>query len=536
MNRAPAPALALLLVACAWVPACGLNQAGVTPPEDTIAFPASAVMDQGGNWLFVTNSNADLRYNDGTLLAFSLARVTSDRDTTNLIDPSDPSTVDDPVYHHEEWTACTRVNYPNPRTDDEHLCCFDALDRNILNCDERQYIGSDADITNKVPSKDRGGGNVRIGSFAAGMVRQRRVCPSGSAMVPSCPDICMDADGDDRLLIGVRGDTSLTFVDVKASPAGTPPGLTCSTESAEFATCDDGYRVNETGSAIAAPTEDEHPPEITLPDEPYALAIDETLGLLFIGHLSGNTARPPSGGFSLFDVMPIGEAPLGPPRLIGPFSSPFTPNSVGSVGVTAMKFTNGGIYASSRYVPQVAQLGVTGVCPEKNTAIREIAAFPVGNTYTSPLTGAETRGIEFVGPNDGPNYGPDSRAFILQRTPPALIAFADHTTVDRSPTDILETCGSPTFLDKHDSGVGPRLFVTCSADGEIYVYDPAVPELVKTFIVGRGPAGLVFDDARQVAYSVNFGDNSIAVIDLAPGSLTEYHVIQRIGFPRVSPR
>jgi hypothetical protein len=328
---------------------------------------------------------------------------------------------------------------------------------------------------------------------------------------------------------------------VGASDPVTPPTLTCSSEGGAFATCDVGYRVNETGSAIAGPTDEEHPPEVTLPDEPYALAIDDTQGLLFVGHLSGSTARQSSGGFTLFDVMTIGVAPLDPPRLIGPFPSPFTPNSVGAIGVTGMKFTNGGIYASSRYVPQVAQLGVTGVCPQTGTPIREIAAFPVGNTYNSPLPGAETRGIEFVGPDD------DKRAFILQRTPPALIAFEDHTTVDRTPTDILETCGSPTFLDQHDNGAGSRLFVTCSADGEIYVFDPSVPVLVKTFIVGRGPAGLVFDDTvvsdaagdkhkRNVAYSVNFGDNDVAVIDLAPGSATEYHVIQRIGFPRTTPR
>ena len=59
-------------------------------------------------------------------------------------------------------------------------------------------------------------------------------------------------------------------------------------------------------------------------------------------------------------------------------------------------------------------------------------------------------------------------AFVLQRSPPALIRFQDQYT----PTDILETCSSPTFLDKYDSGVGARLFVTCFADGEIYVFDP----------------------------------------------------------------
>jgi hypothetical protein len=520
MNRAQAPALALLIAACAWAPACGLNQAGVTPPDDTIAFPASAVMDGRGNWLFVTNSNADLRYNDGTLVAFSLDRLTKDRKPFNAEDV--------PNFPHDPWVDCKLVNDPNPRSEDEHHCCYDLLDRNILNCDERFYIGPNDAIGN-------GDSNVRIGSFAAGMVLQHRTCPMTAGKVPVCPAACDETPGNDRLLLSVRGNTSLTFIDLSASEMEAPPMMTCSSDGGAFATCDVGYRVNQTGSAIAAPQDDvEHPPQVTLPDEPYALAIDDTQGLLFIGHLSGSTSRPLSGGFSLFDVMTIGVAPLDPPRLIGPFSSPFSPNSVGSVGVTAMKFTNGGIYASSRYAPQVAQLGVTGVCPDINPQtpgrIREIAAFPVGNTYNSPLVGAETRGIEFVGPEN------DKRAFILQRTPPALIAFEDHTLVDRTPTDILETCASPTFLDQHDSGVGPRLFVTCSADGEIYVFDPAVPTLVKTFMVGRAPAGLVFDDARQVAYSVNFGDNDIAVIDLAPGSLTEYHVIQRIGFPRTSPR
>ncbi len=88
MNRAQAPALALLLAACAGVSGCGLNQAGVTPPADTIAFPASAVLDRDSDWLFVTNSNADLRYNDGTLMAFSLTRAAIDRDPDGKGNPN----------------------------------------------------------------------------------------------------------------------------------------------------------------------------------------------------------------------------------------------------------------------------------------------------------------------------------------------------------------------------------------------------------------------------------------------------------------
>ena len=63
-----------------------------------------------------------------------------------------------------------------------------------------------------------------------------------------------------------------------------------------------------------------------------------------------------------------------------------------------------------------------------------------------------------------------------------------------------------------------------------------MPRLVKTFLVGRGPAGLVFDTARPLAYVLDFSDNNVSVLDLAPGSPTEYHVVQRIGFPRVTPR
>ena len=210
---------------------------------------------------------------------------------------------------------------------------------------------------------------------------------------------------------------------------------------------------------------------------------------------------------------------------------------MGSVGISGLKTrkahrrstaamerdATAGVFATSRFVPQVAGLGTTTACPVDGTTYREIAAFPNGTYYSSPLGGAETRGVEFID---------ERRSFVLQRTPPALIGFLDST-----PTDVLETCGSPTFLDQATSvGVGPRLFVTCFADGEIYVFDPTVPRLVTTFRVGRGPAGLVFDEHRPVAYAVGFGDNNVSVIDLQPGSATEYQVIQRIGFPRTIPR
>jgi hypothetical protein len=519
MNRAKAPAHVLLLAACAWLPACGLNQAGVEPPADTIAYPASAVLDRAGDWLFVTNSNADLRYNDGTLIALSLTRAEADR-----------------VVSIADRPRCPAVNYANPRTDSPNLCCRDVIDPNVLDCDERSYVGSDDEnmAAASDPKVKRGAANIRIGSFAAGMVLQTATCPT----IGGGCDICTGFSSDvDRLLLGVRGDTSLTFIDVQSNGDATPPTLKCVGDPTDpespgdFAACDAAHRIVTAPSALASPSNDPNPPDVPLPDEPYALAIDPQDGLLFIGHLSGNTARPFTGGFSLFDIaprvagaQPSGKLGLEAPRFIAPFSSPFSPNSVGSVGVTALNYADGKMYASSRYTAQVAPLGTTAQCPLPVGSVREVAAFPNGPSYNPPLAGSETRGIQFV---NGP-------AFVLQRSPPSLIRFfPDQYTA----TDILETCSSPTFLDQYTNSAGEtRLFVTCFADGEVYVYDPGLPQLVKTFSVGRGPSGLVFDSKREVAYVVGFGDNNISVIDLVPGSPTEYHMIQRIGFQRTTPR
>ena len=105
---------------------------------------------------------------------------------------------------------------------------------------------------------------------------------------------------------------------------------------------------------------------------------------------------------------------------------------------------------------------------------------------------------------------------------------------------MLETCSSPTFLYKSSTGGVDSLLVNCFDVGEMYVFDPAVPHLEKTFQIGRGPAGLVLGlspiGQRPLAYVVGFGDNNISVVDLDPTSETQYHVIQRIGFPSTVPR
>ncbi|MBL8601127.1 MAG: hypothetical protein JNK72_04305 [Myxococcales bacterium] len=67
----------------AWLGALALSAAvtgcpsndGQDPPNDQFYRPIAAAIGGDGNWLFVANSNFDLRYNGGTVVAVDLARV-----------------------------------------------------------------------------------------------------------------------------------------------------------------------------------------------------------------------------------------------------------------------------------------------------------------------------------------------------------------------------------------------------------------------------------------------------------------------------
>ncbi|HXJ22265.1 MAG TPA: hypothetical protein VMT03_18745 [Polyangia bacterium] len=470
------------------------------PPPDTFFFPSSGLMTPAGGWLYVANSNADLRYNDGTLVMVDTTAAAVDRDPTQ-----------------KSWPACPQVDYVNPlpRTDPP-TCCWDALDSNILNCDERLYIQSDA--------------TVRIGSFAAGMVWQ-----DSGYCTPT-------VNGSGRMFIGVRGDTSLTWVDVNQDPSLAHPTLNCSDQPGPLAECT--QKVVDTTSDLGSAVTDPNPPQIGLPDEPYALEIDQGLGLLYVGHLVGNTSVADSGGISLFKV---GGAM---PQFVGPFSSPFPANSAGAFGVTAINLHpsySGGssheIFVSSRYLPLVTSMVpyVPGDPPLLTTftcgGLNDLVVLPAGETLSSGLTGSEMRGVEFLDPTTS---GTPQRAFALQRVPPDLVTF-DITTTESGGTipvvsSVVETCSSPTFLYKHQIGNSTRLYVSCFDTGEIYVFDVNGPSLITSLQAARGPAGMVFDPLRPVAYVLDFSHNDVAVVDLTPGSPTEDHVIQRLGFPSVSPR
>ncbi|HVV16251.1 MAG TPA: hypothetical protein VHH90_03535 [Polyangia bacterium] len=500
------------------------------PPADTLFFPSSAAMAPDGGWLFVANSNADLRYNDGTLLVMN---VGEDRTVATDSGPVTLRGAASDRARPSDWAICPQPDYvhPLPRSTPP-TCCWDALDSNILNCDERLYVQAET--------------TVRIGSFAAGMVWQ-----------PNCKSPCdvgctADPDGA-RIILGVRGDTSLTWVDVLPAGDGPHPALRCRQDGADGSLAECTQKVTDTTSVLFSQSGDPNAPPVGLPDEPYALALDQARGLLYVGHLVGNTSVVASGGLSLFDVsetaLPSVAGFPSAPKFVAPFNSPFAPNGAGNFGVTALSLhaplgsSPDGvqeIFVSSRYVPQVTTMipflsGNADSATWNCSPGSDVVLLGGSDALNSGLVGSEMRGVAIIDP---PKSAPDQpqRAFVLQRVPPALVSF----DVDRNsagaltarPSAALETCSSPTFLYQQ----GTRLYVNCFDTGEIYVFDATIPSIVTSFQVGRGPGGMVFDPKLPVAYVLDFTQNDIVVVDLAPGSPTEDHVIQRIGFPTTTPR
>ena len=117
-----------------------------------------------------------------------------------------------------------------------------------------------------------------------------------------------------------------------------------------------------------------------------------------------------------------------------------------------------------------------------------------------------------------------------------------------SPGEIVPLCNrerGPTSAAGTPSAIGPAHF---PAEGLALVKESArewargsglawVPESVPGL-----PTALVLDRASGIDLEPVTASGTVrvrakaSVIDLVPGSPTEYHVVQHIGFPRVAPR
>ena len=232
---------------------CGEQNLGSAPPEGQLFFPSGLHVDESANapgeparYLFVTNGNNDLRYNAGTLVAVNLDRFWGAWFDDNLQAGS--------AYCGANSAGVEQcIEPPGGPVSDDRPCRRLALKPQVVECDESPFI-SDEHI-------------VHLGDFATDLA------------------VSTETEGGNtftRLWVPVRGDPSLTYVDVRAS--GGRVDLECNQggdeDEPDERLCADDFRLRY----------DRNDEDLTeLAREPFNMLIsqvgDERLG--FVAHAAG---------------------------------------------------------------------------------------------------------------------------------------------------------------------------------------------------------------------------------------------------------
>jgi DNA-binding beta-propeller fold protein YncE len=349
-----------------------------------------------------------------------------------------------------------------------------------LICDEAQFI-----------QRDNG---VRIGNFATSLAVQQR----GSDAL--------------RLIVPTRGDPSVTWIDRNAGSAK----LDC-TGAQGFAICDDAHRLTQVRN---------DPNLAALDPEPFDAFADSTNQFAMVTHLS-------TGRVTLIESPADGSA------IIADVSTGlFAPDPLtGLQGATAIAGRSPGsaddiVYVTSRSENRVQMLTV---------------GHPVNNDFPFVVPGNYFF-LDSVGSNAGASqdtrammFSPDGNTmYIANRTPPTLQVFDTSAAATGFPANNLLTataiCQQVSTAALVEASDGPRVYLACFQDGEVYVVDPAGEATVAAIVTaeGAGPFSIASAPTRNKVYVTNFLEDTIGVIDAAPGSPTRDRVVLRIGIPKTA--
>lgn len=488
---APAVALAGSLV----LGACATEEPGISPHRDRFYFPTGITLDPSRELLYVTNSNADLMYNGGTILALDIGRF-----------PQDLSRIAQAV-------AQGRLDCKPARTDSTSW-----------ECKESQFAHANA--------------TLRIGSFPSGI----QLSSDGRLFVPT--------RGDDYLLWANVVDLPNGGLDLRCNDdpetgcGGVGTGEDCSVWDCDGAhrvdyseslrqslpsepfgillnelvaahvdaggvrrTCRDGLpQPPDCDCGAARHCVDERDTACCQPP-PSSEAIHIYLAHLLGGEVSLFTTSRCSGDetcqVTLQDIRGNFFATHPKLGIQGGYSlAAKTPGDPA-----------GPIYVSSRVDTRLASFFV-----RDNHYIVDDSRVLVGAIYP----GADNRDLAFAPGGD--------TLYVVNRQPPSLLAI-DMTLEDGLPKEevvwVEEVCGDPSMLRLDPQG--DLAYVVCFGTAQIYVVDIGLGQVVEQITTGKGPNELVLDPARKRAFVANFLENTVGIIDLDPTHTTYRRMVVRIG-------
>lgn len=449
--------------------------------------------------MFVVNSDFDLQYNAGTVLALDLDRIRA------MIPPV--------------WDA-----------DDPRYPC------GVLG-DNRQtvlYPGRCAAMDLQAPADGAGtlvAASTQIGAFATDAL----------VLVPPGP-APTGHEGAARLFIPVRGDPSITWIEIADDRAeGTTRKLSCG-QSGDSPRCAGAHRAGENASSNLRGA--------VLPAEPYGIAATDSGDALLVTHQT-------AGAVSLVTNPWEGTPTL--QFVLGGFS-------YGALGIAALPVP--GYVRSRGFEYNPAFLTTFRASAEVDTVryYNDQAAAParpfVSRTAVAPITvnasGVDSRGIA-VDSHDRVACEQSCDAdieclracaevpigvFIANRSPPSIIVGEVRTRVGDTWAD-----DSVTIFDSVPIRFGPskvqigqvieddglphrRVFVSCFDSRTVVIYDPARLRIDAEVRTGRGPHALAFDPHLPIAYVGHFTDSYIGAIDLDRRHSSYGTIIASIGTPK----
>ena len=499
-----------------------LNDPGTKPPPDQFFFPSGLVLDPAGQYLYVSNANYDLHYGSGTIVMVDLERFNA--------------AVDDYRQECDGKPNCTATGMFSK------FCRFDGYDASIVNCDETAFI-----LKNQT---------IGVGNYAGRI----RFYDGGV--------------GNRRLFIAVRGDPSITYVNVGdvssltdvSDPAtalncvGNPATLKAlpdydavSMTMTHPATCESEFKLQQWFVDGDQFDETQH---MNIPNEPFGMELDSGLDALsnpyahlLVSHLAGGqvslidgTSNPPSvsyvsPAFFIADAAgrhgAFGLAPQTPgnPSSLWYMTSNLQPTiATFHVAEVNVIVPNTGIATDQRQVLEGPQFTLGGVTASTSDE-REIVFDPTGN-----------------------------RAFITNASSPSVAVLDTSITLSapvrgqpyNAVTDApVPVCSEPSHMGVRRTAdangvIRTQLYVVCFTANQVAVVDPDRSELLHTIPLSGNPNEIEFsfsnvDDkaprpsaypdgttVRSQAYVADFQENAISVIDL---SLANPRVIARIGYP-----
>ncbi|MCA9691320.1 MAG: hypothetical protein KC636_17075 [Myxococcales bacterium] len=536
-RRRRAGVAALLALAAVTTTSCWERAIGTPPGADSINFPLGLLLDprprvdlpedgQRARWLFVSNGNSDLSSNAASVIAIDLDGFFA-------------------AWEASPGSAIARSDMPDvgAEVSDDAPCRRYKSRPQVIECTEEPFVAEDA--------------SVFMTSFTTVL---RADDPN--------PD-----DDKIRLLTPVRGDPSVTFMDVSGGLGDGALRIECGQgqdPDLNPRRCDDDHRLRFLYN-------DEE--ESRISPEPANMVIDGDLAVLV--HYRSTTV-------TVFDLVGVDGRPqaVDAAALLDDFVTgaygiavrPCAPGNAASLSTTVVdqclaapascvEDVDCGHEAfecrASACEPRLAyrcvgdlDCGADAACvglpvecqrPMVYTAGRQ-SRFVVTFTVDQVEDGGYPQliansffvpGIFDIGDVVGPVFGEMAFAdqgdtlYIVQSNPGGLVrvdtSLDDNNDPKNLPAGVLEICDEPNAMILYGDDAGEFVAMTCHRPALVFIVDLVSFQVIANVLAGTAPHELVHDPARGFLYVANSLDQTISVIDVARDRPTRFTEVARIG-------